>query len=142
MNATAMQANSQPGRPSKGILWTGRVMSAIPVLLILFGSVMKLMKPPAVVQAFAQAGIPEHLIVPVGLIELICVVVYSIPSTSVLGAILITGLMGGATIINLRIGNPAYLLTILLGMLAWGGLYLRDPRLRVLIPLRTGSKDV
>lgn len=142
MNTTTIQTNSQAWRPSTGILWTGRVMSAIPILLILFGSLMKLMKPPAVVQAFAQAGIPEHLIIPVGLIELTCVVVYLIPSTSVLGAILITGLMGGATMANIRVGNPAYLLTLLLGILAWGGLYLRDPRLRVLIPLRTGSKGL
>ena len=141
MNTTAMPSNSQSVRPSKGGLWTGRVMSALPVLLILFGSVMKLMKPPAVVQAFAQAGIPEHLIIPVGLIELTCVVVYSIPSTSMLGAILITALMGGATMANIRVANPAYVVTILLGMLAWGGLYLRDPRLRVLIPLRANSKD-
>lgn len=121
---------------SKAALWTGRVMSVLPVLLILFGSVMKLMKTAAVVQAFADSGLPERLIIPVGVIELACVVVYLIPRTAVLGAILMTGLLGGATLTELRIAHPTYPLPVFLGMLAWGGLYLRDVRLRQLIPLR------
>jgi TRAP-type C4-dicarboxylate transport system permease small subunit len=124
---------------SKPILWTARVMSALPVLLILLGSVMKLMKHPSVLEGFARAGLPERLIVPVGLIELVCVVVYLIPRTSVLGAILMTGLLGGATITTLRVGDPTYPMPVILGMLAWGGLYLRDVRLRALIPLRKES---
>lgn len=122
---------------SKPILWTSRIMSALPVLLVLFGSVLKLMKTPAVIEGFARAGVPEKLIVPVGLIELTCVVIYLIPRTAVLGAILMTGLLGGAAITNLRISDPTYPLPVILGMLAWGGLYLRDPRLRELIPLRS-----
>lgn len=121
---------------SKTTLWVGRVMSALPVLLILFGSVMKLVKTAAVIEGFAKAGAPERLIVPVGMIELVCVVVYLIPRTAVLGAILMTGLLGGATITTLRIGDPTYPLPVILGMLAWGGLYLRDRRLRALILLR------
>jgi hypothetical protein len=124
---------------SKTALWTGRVMSALPVLLILLGSVMKLMKHPSVLEGFARAGVPERLILPVGLIELVCVVVYLIPRTSVLGAILMTGLLGGATITTLRVGDPTYPMPVILGMLAWGGLYLRDVRLRALIPLRQES---
>lgn len=124
---------------SKTALWTGRVMSALPVLLILLGSVMKLMKHPSVLEGFARAGVPERLILPVGLIELVCVVVYLIPRTSVLGAILMTGLLGGATITTLRVGDPTYPMPVILGMLAWGGLYLRDRRLRALIPLRRES---
>lgn len=125
---------------SKTMLWTGRVMSALPVLLILLGSVMKLMKLPSVLEGFARAGIPERLIVPVGLIELLCVVVYLIPRTSVLGAILMTGLLGGATITTLRIGDPTWPMPVILGMMAWGGLYLRDRRLRELIPFRRSSE--
>jgi DoxX-like family len=121
---------------SKVALWTGRVMSALPVLLVLFGSVMKLMKTPSVIEGFAHAGLPAALIVPVGIIELICVLVYVIPQTAVLGAILMTGLLGGATLTGLRIGDPSVPLPVILGMLAWGGLYLRDVRLRALIPLR------
>jgi hypothetical protein len=121
---------------SKTVVWTSRVMSALPALLVLFGSVMKLLKTQAVIEGFAKSGIPERLIVPVGIIELVCVVVYLIPQTSVLGAILMTGLLGGATITCLRVGDPTAPLPVLLGLLAWGGLYLRDPRLRALIPLR------
>lgn len=121
---------------SKTALWTGRVMSAIPVLLVLFGSILKLMKTASVIEGFARSGVPEHLIVPVGLIELTCIVIYVIPQTWVLGAILMTGLLGGATITSLRIADPTYPLPVILGMMAWGGLYLRDNHLRALIPFR------
>ena len=121
---------------SKAALWTGRVMSILPILLVLFGSVMKLMRTPAVVEGFVRAGLPEKLIIPVGIIELVCVIVYVIPRTAILGAILMTGLLGGATLTELRIGDPTYPMPVFLGMLAWGGLYLRDVRLRELIPLR------
>jgi len=124
------------GANSKGKLWAGRIMSALPVLFILLGSVMKLMRLPAVIEGFAKSGVPERLIIPVGMIELICVVVYLVPRTAVLGAILMTGLLGGATITTLRVGDPTYPMPVILGMLAWGGLYMRDARLRELIPLR------
>jgi DoxX-like protein len=121
---------------SKTTLWIGRVMSALPALLVLMSSVMKLMKMAAVVEGFVRAGLSERLIIPVGIIELICVVVYVIPQTAVLGAILMTGLLGGATITNLRIADPTYPMPVVLGMLAWGGLFLRDTRLRELMPIR------
>lgn len=73
---------------------------------------------------------------PIGILELICVAAYVIPQTSVLGAILLTGLLGGATVTTLRIGDPTFPLPVVLGMMAWGGLHLRDGRLRELIPLR------
>lgn len=111
-------------------------MSALPVLFVLMGSVMKLMKLPAVIEGFAHAGLPGRLIIPVGMIEMTCVVVYLIPQTAVLGAILMTGLLGGATITGLRIADPSWPMPLVLGMLAWGGLFLRDPRLRQLIPVR------
>jgi TRAP-type C4-dicarboxylate transport system permease small subunit len=133
-----MQATSTV---SKTTLWTGRVMSALPVLLILLGSVMKLMKHPSVLEGFARARLPERLILPVGLIELVCVVVYLIPQTSVLGAILMTGLLGGATITTLRVSDPTYPMPVVFGMLAWGGLYMRNLRLRALIPLRKESSE-
>lgn len=121
---------------SKTTLWIGRVMSALPVLLVLFSGVMKLMKSAAVIEGFSRTGVPERLIIPVGIIETICVIVYVIPQTAVLGAILMTGLLGGATITTLRIGDPTYPVPVILGMLAWGGLFLRDIRLRELIPQR------
>ncbi len=128
----------QPVSVSRAAVWTGRVMSALPVLLVLMSSVMKLVKAPGVVEGFARSGIPASLIVPVGVIELICVVVYVIPRTAVLGAILMTGLLGGATFTCLRIFDPTTPLPVITGMLAWGGLFFRDPRIRALIPLRRG----
>lgn len=121
---------------SRAALWTGRVMSALPVLLVLMGSVLKLMKTASVYEGFARVGLPERLIVPVGVTELVCVLVYVFPRTAVLGAILMTGLLGGAALTGLRAGDPSYPLPIIIGMLAWGGLYMRDLRVRELIPLR------
>jgi hypothetical protein len=121
---------------SKKRQWAGRIISALPVLLLLFSGVMKLLKPSAVLQSFAGYGYPEHLLVAIGLLEIACTVVYVIPRTSILGAILVTGYLGGATATNVRIGNPAFIMTTLLGVLAWLGLYLRDDRLRALLPLR------
>jgi len=131
-----MQTETQAGAVSKGILWTGRIMSAVPVLLTLFGAVMKVAKVAAAVEGMTRAGLPERLVVPIGILELICVTVYSIPRTSVLGAILLTGLMGGATVTTLRIGDPTRPEPVILGKMTWGGLYLRDVRMRELIPLR------
>lgn len=125
---------------SRGALWTGRVMSALPIFIVLMGSVMKLMRLPAVHEGFARAGLSDSLIVPVGLIELICVITYVIPATAVLGAILMTGLLGAACLTSLRIADPTYPLPVILGMLAWGGLFMRDLRVRALIPFRKAER--
>jgi hypothetical protein len=135
-----MQSEAQAGPVSKTMLWTGRIMSALPVLMILMASVMKLLKAPAVVEGTVHAGFSPGLIVPIGILELVCVVVYVIPRTAVLGAILLTGLMGAATVTTLRIGDPTFPMPVVLGMLAWGGLYLRDRRVRALIPLRRDDR--
>ena len=125
---------------SRGALWTGRVMSALPIFIVLMGSVMKLMRLPAVHEGFARAGLSDSLMVPVGLIELICVITYVIPATAVLGAILMTGLLGAACLTSLRIADPTYPLPVILGMLAWGGLFMRDLRVRALIPFRKADR--
>jgi len=130
-----MQSETQSGPVSKTMLWTGRAMSAIVALLVAFGSVVKLIKVAGVVEGMARTGYSEHLVRPVGVIELICVVVYLIPQTEVLGAILLTGLLGAAASTTFRIGDHSFPLPIVLGMMAWGGLFLRDVRLRALIPL-------
>jgi hypothetical protein len=132
-----MQSATQTAPVSKKRLWAGRIISALPVLLLLFSGVMKLIKPAPVVQGFARYGYPESLTLIIGILELSCSVVYAIPRTSMLGAILLTGYLGGATATNVRIGDPSFLLTFILGVLVWGGLYLRDERLRALIPLRS-----
>ena len=117
------------------MLWAGRIMSTLPALLLLLSAAMKLAKSSAVVEGFAHAGIPESLIIKVGIVELVCTVIYMIPQTSVLGAILLTGYMGGATLTTLRVGD-AFIPPVIVGILVWGGLFLRDRRLRALIPLR------
>ena len=133
----------QPVRPdassapvSKGMLWAGRIVSALPVLLLLFSGVMKLMKPPEVVQGFVKLGYAEGHALGIGILEIACTVVYLIPRTSVLGAILLTGYLGGATATHVRVGDP-FFGPILIGVLVWLGLYLRDRRLRALVPLRS-----
>ncbi len=131
-----MQPGTQTAPVSKTMLWAGRIMSALPVLMLLFSGVMKLMRPAPVAEGFAHLGYPASLALGLGIVELACAVVYVIPRTSVLGAILLTGYLGGATATHLRIGEP-FFMPIVLGVLIWGGLYLRDDRLRALLPLRS-----
>src|SRR5712692_6665409 len=131
-----MQSATQTAAVSKKRLWAGRILSALPVLMLLFSGVMKLIKPAPVVQGFAHFGYPESLALCIGILELACTVVYVIPRTSVLGAILLTGYLGGATATHVRIGDP-FFVPVGLGVLVWGGLFLRDDRLRALIPLRS-----
>jgi hypothetical protein len=127
---------TMPQAPSKAALWTGRILSAVPVLMLLLSAVMKFLKPPQVVDGFNRMGLPFSLVTGLGVLELLCTVTYLIPATSVLGAILLTGYMGGAVLASLRIGDPSYFGAIAVGIMLWGGLYLRTPRLRTLIPLR------
>jgi hypothetical protein len=126
----------QPPAVSRSILWTSWILSAIPVLMMLFASSAKLLQRPEIIETMGKFGFSPSLVLVIGAIELFCTIVYVIPQTSVLGAILYTGLFGGAIVTNVRIGNPGYTLPLLFGILAWGGLYLRDPRLRDLIPIR------
>jgi len=114
-------------------------MSALPVLLLIFSATLKFIKPAGVVQGLEHAGIPLHLATPIGIIEIACALMYAIPRTAVLGAILVTGYMGGATLTHVRIGEP-WVVEVLVGVFAWGGLYLRDPRIRELIPLRRTAR--
>jgi len=121
---------------SKHMLWVSYIMSTLPVLMLLFSGIMKLIKPPSVMEGFAHLGYDESVALGLGVVELLATLLYIIPHTSVLGAILLTGYLGGATATHLRIGEP-FQMAILLGVFVWGGLYLRDERLRLLIPLRT-----
>ncbi|HXQ27552.1 MAG TPA: DoxX family protein [Candidatus Acidoferrales bacterium] len=135
-----METATQAAPVSKKMLWTGRIMSAVVVLFLLFDSTLHLLKPPQVLEAFVRLGYPENLSVVIASIELVCIVLYVIPGTSVLGAILLTGYLGGAVASHLRVGSPLFseaLFPIYFGVLVWGGLYGRDARLRALIPLRS-----
>jgi len=131
-----MASGAQALSVSKNQLWAGRIISALPALLLLFSGVMKLLKPAPVLQGFAHYGYPESLIVVIGILEIACTLVYVIPRTSYVGAILMTAYLGGATASNVRVGDPSYFATVILGVLVWAGLYLRDARLRALLPLR------
>src|SRR6266849_1438018 len=116
--------------------WAGRILAAIPALMLLISGVIKIMRGPMVVSSFTnQFGYPASAVVPIGLLELICVILYLIPRTTVLGAILVAGYFGGATATHLRIGDPSLIGPLILGVMAWGGLYLREPRLHALLPL-------
>jgi hypothetical protein len=135
---TSIEANhSEVGASptSKKLLWTGWVISAIPVLMLVMSAVMKLAKPPPVMEGFVHLGLPEKLAFGLGVLELACTVVYLIPPTAVLGAILLTGYLGGAVVTHLRVGD-VFIGPILFGVLVWAGLFLREKRLRALIPWR------
>lgn len=124
------------GPSSKKLIWAGRVISAIPVLLMLFSAGMKFAKPAPVVEGMVRFGYPESQLFLLGVLESLSCVVYLIPQTAVLGAILMTGYLGGATASNVRIGDPSYIMTVFLGVCVWGGLFFRDERVRALIPFR------
>ena len=135
-----MQLDAPSAPVSKKMLWAGRVVSALPVLMLLMSGVMKFVKPEPVVEGFVHLGWDESLALALGIVEIGCTVIYVIPRTAVLGAILLTGYLGGAIATHVRIGDPFFpnvFMPIVLGVLVWGGLYLRDARLRALLPLRS-----
>jgi hypothetical protein len=131
----------ETARISKSRLWVARIISALPILFLLVDAVMKFIKPPAVVTATVGLGYSENTIVPIGCILLICTVLYLIPRTAVLGAILLTGYLGGAVATHVRVGAGLFpiLFPVIMSLFVWGGLYLRDERLSKLIPLRQGD---
>ena len=130
-----MQHVTQTRPVSKKALWAGYIMSAIPALMLLLSAAMKFAKPPPVVEGFKHLGLPESFALGLGVLELGCTLLYLIPRTSILGAILLTGYLGGAVLAHLRVGD-AFFGPVIFGVLVWGGLFLRDRRLRALIPLR------
>ena len=134
-----VQASTPLPPVSKGRLWAGRILSALPALFLLMDGMMKLMKPDFVVKATVEMGYPENVIFGLGIAVLICVILYIIPNTAVLGAILLTGYLGGAVATHVRHGDPLFshiLAPVYFAILLWGGLYLREPRLSALVPVR------
>ena len=125
---------------SKKGLWAGRILSGLVVLFLIPDGIIKFIKPAPVVEAFAHLGLPLSISVTLGIILLLSTVLYAIPATSVLGAILLTGYLGGAVAAHLRVGDALFshvLFPTYLGIVLWLGLYLREERLRALIPLRS-----
>lgn len=128
--------------PSKGQLWTGRVLSTLAALFLLFDATLKFIKPQAVIDGTIALGYSPSAITPLGVVLLICTLLYIIPTTQVLGAILLTGYLGGAVATHVRHGDPLFshiLFPTYLGVFLWLGLYLRDPALRNFIPLQKSS---
>ena len=132
-----MQSALQDSHISSKMIWAGRIVSGLVVVMMVFSAVMKMLKPDEVVTEFTRLGYPETVVIGIGILELLCAVVYSIPRTSYLGAILLTAYFGGATATHVRIGD-VFIWPVIGGVLTWAGLYLRDARIRDLIPLRKG----
>jgi hypothetical protein len=123
---------------SKKQFWAARILSGLPALFLLVDGGMKLVKPGVVVEATVQLGYPESAIVGIGLALLASTLLYVIPRTAILGAIFLTGYLGGAVATYVRVGGPVFniIFPVIFGTLLWGGLWLRDGRLRQLLPLR------
>jgi hypothetical protein len=132
-------ANDHQATPvPKWMMWVGWILSLLPAAMLLFSAAGKLMNVAALDEGFKHLGWPRDLALGLGIVELVSTVLYLVPQTAVLGAILLTGYLGGAIATHVRIGE-GFIIQALLGVIVWLGLYLRDPRLRALIPLRTKS---
>jgi hypothetical protein len=132
-------AVTEPGSISRKSLWTGRILSGFVTAFLLFDAVIHLLRPAPVVEAFARLHLSLSLAVELGIIELVCIALYVIPRTSILGAILLTGYLGGAIATQLPTSTSLFgeiLFPVYVGAIVWGGLYLRDDRLRTLVPWR------
>jgi hypothetical protein len=133
-----MQSATQSAPVAKASLWTGRILSALAVLLFFFTGMFSLLNPAAAMQGSVHYGYPGGALQRIVMVEIACAILYAIPRTSILGAILLTGYLGGATATHVRVGEPP-IIAIIAGIAVWAGLYLRDERVRALIPLRRSS---
>ena len=127
---------------SSAQIWTGRVLSGLAVLFLIMDATMKVLRVPVAVEGTVKVGYSAGVLVPLGIIQLVCLVVYLVPRTSVLGAILWTGYLGGAVATHVRVGDPLFshiLFPTYVAALLWLGLWLRDPRLRAIIPVQRQS---
>ncbi len=136
-----MPASIETAAPSKSRLLTGRILSTLTVLFLIMDIAFKFIRPipPQVLQSMAKLGFEPSLLSTIGILLLVCTVLYVIPRTSVLGAVLLTGYLGGAVSVHVRVGNPLFgyvLFPVYLGVLMWAGVCLREPRLLALLPLR------
>src|SRR4051794_27297974 len=122
---------------SKAMTWIGRVLSALPVLMMLMGAVYGFSKPAEAQEGMAKYGYPKSAFYPIMIAELVCVVLYIIPWTSMLGAILLTGYLGGAVATHVRAGEANWIVPVIVGVVIWLGLFFRDPRVRALTPIRS-----
>lgn len=132
-----MSADHDTARPNRALVWAGRVISGVPVLMLLLSAVMKFNMSPEASKQMEAIGFNPKLAVPFGILELTCTILYAIPQTSVLGAILLTGYLGGAIVTHVRTGDGFFWIPAALGVLVWLGIFLRERRLRAILPWRT-----
>jgi len=126
-----LQATTTTQQSGKA-LWTGRIISGLCILFLLFDAVGKIIKESHSIEGSVQLGWPEHLVQPIGIVLFICTILYVIPRTAFIGAILLTGYLGGAVAIMVRAGQPLYF-ALVFGILVWIGLFLRSPKLKALL---------
>ncbi len=129
-------ASSPSAKTSRGALWAGRILGGLPALFLVLDGAMKLFKPAVVVEGTMQLGYPESCIIALGIVLLIGTILYLVPRTAVLGAILLTGYLGGAVATHVRVSDGWFnmLFPVFFGALLWGGLWFRDARVRNLLP--------
>jgi hypothetical protein len=132
-----MHSVTQTTSTSKPMLWTGRILSGLLGSFLLFDSGIKLLKAQPAIEGTIRVGYSERLVAPIGAVLLFSLILYLAPRTAILGAILLTGYLGGATATMVRMNDPWFGFPVVIGMLVWGALYLRDERLRTMIPLRS-----
>src|SRR5215813_10584734 len=132
-----MQPQNEVGVTSKAKLWTGRVITVFTVAFLLFDTMVKVLNLPLAVEGTVRLGYSAKLVMCIGIVELVCLVAYLYPRTAVLGAILLTGYLGGATATQVRVEDPWLIFPVVVGVLVWAGLFLRHERLRPLFPLQS-----
>jgi hypothetical protein len=137
---TSAHSENQAEYSSKKSTWAGRIICDLVTAFLLFDAVIHIMKPAPVVEGFAKLNFPIRYAILLGIIELVCILLYVIPSTSILGAIFLTGYLGGAIAVQLPTGNSLFgevLFPVYVAVFLWVGIYLRDARLRSMVPLRS-----
>jgi DoxX-like family len=132
-----MQPSGRATGISSASLWTSRIFSALVFLFMLFDGGIKVLRMAPAVEGTARLGYPTSLVLPIGLVALVCTFLYAIPRTSILGAVLLTGYLGGATATQVRVQDPWFFFPVAIGVMVWVGPFLMDERLRALIPLRS-----
>ncbi len=135
----AVESAERTGASSRMMKWGGWVLTILPAALLLFSGAMKVTQSAEVMEGFTHLGYPSGVALWIGIVELACAILYLVPKTAILGAILVTGYLGGATATHVRVSEP-FIMPVIFGVIVWLGIYLRESRLRQLIPLRTRNK--
>jgi len=130
-----MQFDAEVRATSTKGIWAGRVIGGLTVLFLLFDAIAKVLKFSMAVDGTVRLGYPAALVLPIGLAELVCIAIYLFPRTSMLGAILLTGYLGGATATQVRVEDPWFCFPVVIGALVWAGLFFRNAKVRAMVPL-------